>query len=277
MKRNLLNILLSLAFLIGIGLLLYPSVSNFINSKNQTQLIDSYNEIINRMSEDEHKAAIQKANEYNAALAADPNAFYQPDLVQGYTDTLDTTGTGIMGYVTIDKIKVELPIYHGVDDNVLQIGAGHLEGTSLPVGGTSTHAVLSGHRGLPSSKLFTDLDKLEVGDTFYITVLSDVLTYQVDQIRTVYPNEIGDLQITNGKDYCTLFTCTPYGINTHRLLIRGKRIQTPEDRILYVPNEAFSISRVIVMAVFAIPMSLSLLAYLLFSGRRSKKKRNAKK
>ncbi|MCQ2434711.1 MAG: class C sortase [Oscillospiraceae bacterium] len=277
MKRNLLNILLSLAFLIGIGLLLYPSVSNFINSKNQTQLIDSYNEIINSMSEDEHKAAIQKANEYNAALAADPNAFYQPDLVQGYTDTLDTTGTGIMGYVTIDKIKVELPIYHGVDDNVLQIGAGHLEGTSLPVGGTSTHAVLSGHRGLPSSKLFTDLDKLEVGDTFYITVLSDVLTYQVDQIRTVYPNEIGDLQITNGKDYCTLFTCTPYGINTHRLLIRGKRIQTPEDRILYVPNEAFSISRVIVMAVFAIPMSLILLAYLLFSGRRSKKKRNAKK
>lgn len=277
MKRNLVNILLSLAFLIGIGLLLYPSVSNYINEKNQTRLIDSYNQIIDTMSEEEHKAIIAKANEYNQELAANPDAFYLPDLVNGYEDTLDTTGTGIMGYISIDKIKVELPIYHTVDDDILQIGVGHLEGTSLPVGGTGTHAVLSGHRGLPSSKLFTDLDKLEVGDTFYITILSNILTYQVDQIRTVYPNDVSDLQIIDGKDYCTLFTCTPYGINTHRLLIRGKRIKTPEDRVIYVPNEAFSISRVIVMTVFAIPMVVILLIYLFVSSRHSKKKPHTKK
>lgn len=277
MKRNLVNILLSLAFLIGIGLLLYPSVSNYINEKNQTRLIDSYNQIIDTMSEEEHKAIIAKANEYNQELATNPDAFYLPDLVNGYEDTLDTTGTGIMGYISIDKIKVELPIYHTVDDDILQIGVGHLEGTSLPVGGTGTHAVLSGHRGLPSSKLFTDLDKLEVGDTFYITILSNILTYQVDQIRTVYPNDVSDLQIIDGKDYCTLFTCTPYGINTHRLLIRGKRIKTPEDRVIYVPNEAFSISRVIVMTVFAIPMVVILLIYLFVSSRHSKKKPHTKK
>ena len=171
--------------------------------------------------------------------------FYEPSKLAGYEKTLDITGTGIMGYISIPKIKVELPIYHGTEDGVLQIACGHLEGSSLPVGGASTHAVLSAHRGLPSAKLFTNLDKLETEDTFTITILDRVLTYQVDEIAIVLPSETDKLQIEEGKDYCTLMTCTPYGINTHRLLVRGHRVETVKEKNIHVTAEAFQIEPVL--------------------------------
>ena len=184
------------------------------------------------------------------------------------------TGTDIMGYITISEIGVELPIYHGTSDSVLQIAAGHLEGTSLPVGGASTHAVISAHRGLPSAKLFTNLDQLEVGDTFTITVLDRVLTYEVDKISIVLPTETDELKIAEGKDYVTLMTCTPYGINTHRLLVRGRRVETPDQyKHLRVTAEALKIEPIIVAPIMALPMLLILLIGMLLSTRKPKKTR----
>ena len=181
-----------------------------------------------------------------------------------------------MGYLTVEKIKVELPIYHSVDDNVLQVAVEHLPGTSLPIGGAGTHSVMSGHRGLPSARLFIDLDKMELGDIFYITVLSEVFTYQVDQIKTVKPYEINDLKIDQNKDYCTLFTCTPYGINFHRLLIRGERIETKEEYKVYVANDVFIISPFIVVPIIAAPILLVLLILLMVKGGKKQKSSNNK-
>ncbi|MCQ2468599.1 MAG: class C sortase [Ruminococcus sp.] len=272
-KKSAANIILVITLLIGIGLLLYPSISEYINSKNQSKVIESYNDAIENISEEKMKDVIAEAHRYNEKLAATKDAFYKPYLVDGYYSALDVDGTGVMGYVSIDKIKVELPIYHTVDENVLQIAAGHLPGSSLPVGGESTHAVISGHRGLPSAKLFSDLDKLEIGDTFRITVLNEIYTYQVDKITTVRPNEVEELQIKNGKDYCTLFTCTPYGINTHRLLVRGERIANIEEKKVYVANDAFYISPFIVTPIVAAPMLLVLLIVMLVNGANAKKRR----
>ena len=183
-----------------------------------------------------------------------------------------------MGYIDIDRIGVELPIYHTVEEDVLQIGAGHLEGTSLPVGGKSTHCVLSGHRGLPSAKLFTDLDELEIGDEFYITVLNRKLTYRIDQIKTVLPSETDDLQIVSGKDYCTLMTCTPYGINTHRLRLSGVRVNNAEEKPgVFVSNEAFRIDPFIVTPIVAVPMLVIALVFVMIKDRRAKKKRRSAK
>ena len=219
-------------------------------------------------------AAQAAADAFNAQVAANENALYRPDQLTGYNDTLDITGTGIMGYITISKIGVELPIYHGTSDGVLQIAAGHLEGTSLPVGGESTHAVISAHRGLPSAKLFTNLDQLEVGDTFTITVLDRVLTYEVDKISIVLPTETDELKIAEGKDYVTLMTCTPYGINTHRLLVRGRRVETPDQyKHLRVTAEALKIEPIIVAPIMALPMLLILLIGMLISTRKPKKTR----
>ncbi|MBQ2581366.1 MAG: class C sortase, partial [Ruminococcus sp.] len=201
-----------------------------------------------------------------------------PELVKGYDTTLDITGTGIMGYIDIDRIGVELPIYHTVDDSVLSAGAGHLEGTSLPIGGASTHCVLSGHRGLPSAKLFTDLDELEVGDEFTITVLDQKLTYRIDRIKTVKPSETEDLQIESGKDYCTLMTCTPYGINSHRLLLRGVRVETAEEKPgIFVKNEAFRIDPLVVTPIVAVPMLVAALVFVLVRDHISKKKKKLAK
>ena len=195
-------------------------------------------------------------------------------LADQYAGTLDITGTGIMGYITIEKIGVELPIYHGTSDGVLQVAAGHLEGTSLPVGGGSTHAVISAHRGLPSAKLFTNLDQLEVGDTFTITVLDRVLTYEVDNISIVLPTETDNLKVTEGKDYVTLMTCTPYGINSHRLLVRGRRIETPDKlKHIRVTSEATKIEPIITAPIIALPLLLALLIWLLFSTRKRKSSR----
>lgn len=272
MKRIIIRILPFAALFTGIFLLLYPTVSEHINAMHQSKAIQAYNEITESISSEEHDKILEAAREYNQKVASAEEPIIKPESIQGYYSTLDITGTGIMGYLTIEKIKVELPVYHSVDDNVLQIAAGHLPGTSLPVGGSSTHSVMSGHRGLPSAKLFTDLDKLELGDVFYVTVMSDVLTYQVDQIKTVKPYEIDDLKVEPGKDYCTLFTCTPYGINSHRLLVRGRRIETKEEYKVYVANDVFIISPLIVAPIIAAPILFVLLILLMVKGGRKEKK-----
>lgn len=272
MKRFILNSLPFAALFIGLVLLLYPSVSEHINSLHQSRAIRNYNDISENMSEIQREAVFQAAHDYNSRLADTQGALFHPELVEGYDETLDITGTGIMGYIAIDKIKVQLPIYHSVDENVLQIAAGHLPGTSLPVGGVGTHSVLSGHRGLPSARLFTDLDKMELGDVFTVNVLSEVLTYQVDQIKVVKPHEVDDLAIDPTKDYCTLFTCTPYGINSHRLLVRGSRIETPEDMKIFVANEVFIISPFIIAPIFAAPALLILFVVMMIRTSKSRKR-----
>lgn len=262
------------ALLLGLALILYPSISNYINSIHQSKAIQSYNDIASDLNDENRSAIFAAAQNYNKLLADTPDSFFHPEQVPGYFNSLDITGTGIMGYLTINKINVELPIYHSVDENVLQIAVGHLQGSSLPVGGIGSHCVLSGHRGLPSAKLFSDLDKLEPGDTFTITILSDLLTYQVDKISVVLPYEVDDLQIDPDSDLCTLFTCTPYGINTHRLLVRGHRIANDEEApTIYVPNEAFRISPLIVTPVVAAPMLIVLFFAMLISVHNQKKKR----
>ena len=273
MKRVILRSLPFVALLLGSFLLLYPTLSEHINAMHQSRAIQKYNEITASMSGDQYDAVIEAANEYNKKIAETEGVLFKPQLVPGYKETLDITGTGIMGYLNIEKIRVELPIYHTVDDNVLQIAAGHLPGTSLPVGGLGTHAVLSGHRGLPSAKLFTDLDKMEIGDLFYITVLSEVLTYQVDQITVVDPSEVDDLKIDPRRDYCTLFTCTPYGVNSHRLLVRGVRVETKEEMKIYVANDGYIVSPIIVAPILAVPILLVLLAVLMFGGGKKEPRR----
>lgn len=264
MKKNRSNIILILIFLVGLSVMLYPTVSDYINQKNQSRAVASYSEEVENLSDVDYQAYFDAANDYNRRLAETPDAFYRPEEVSGYTDTLDVSGTGIMGYITISKIGVELPVYHGTSDGVLQVAAGHLEGSSLPVGGAGTHAVISAHRGLPSAKLFTNLDELEVGDTFTITVLDRVLTYEVDQISIVLPTETDLLQPVEGKDYVTLMTCTPYGINTHRLLVRGKRIENAENqKHIRVTADALRIEPIIVAPALAVPMLLVMLVVML--------------
>ena len=264
MKKNRSNIILILIFLVGLSVMLYPTVSDYINQKNQSRAVASYSEEVENLSDVDYQAYFDAADDYNRRLAETPDAFYRPEEVSGYTDTLDVSGTGIMGYITIPKIGVELPVYHGTSDGVLQVAAGHLEGSSLPVGGAGTHAVISAHRGLPSAKLFTNLDELEVGDTFTITVLDRVLTYEVDQISIVLPTETDFLQPVEGKDYVTLMTCTPYGINTHRLLVRGKRIENAENqKHIRVTADALRIEPIIVAPALAVPMLLVLLVVML--------------
>ena len=259
MKGRWLSVLIVVLIAAGAALLLYPTVSNYIHSKHSARVITDYNEVYKNTEDERRQEIIRQAEIYNEDLFAAGAPLYEPTQVTGYNDTLDLTGTGIMGYIDIDKIGVEIPIYHGVDEGVLQIGAGHLEGTSLPVGGENTHCVLSGHRGLPSAKLFTDLNELEIGDRFTITVLDRVLTYEVDQIKVVLPDDTSELTIREGKDYCTLVTCTPYGINTHRLLVRGIRVEDNSKRTpgIYVSNEAFRIDKTIVATVIALPMFIA--------------------
>ena len=264
MKKNRSTIILILIFLVGLSVMLYPTVSDYINQKNQSRAVASYSEEVENLSDVDYQAYFDAADDYNRRLAETPDAFYRPEEVSGYTDTLDVSGTGIMGYITISKIGVELPIYHGTSDGVLQVAAGHLEGSSLPVGGAGTHAVISAHRGLPSAKLFTNLDELEAGDTFTITVLDRVLTYEVDQISIVLPTETDLLQPVEGKDHVTLMTCTPYGINTHRLLVRGKRIENAENqKHIRVTADALRIEPIIVAPALAVPMLLVMLVVML--------------
>ena len=274
MKKHFFSIAIFIMFIVGLSVLLYPAISEYINSKHASRAISEYNEKLDSSSADELSDIFTKAENYNKRLHDSPSAFFEPSLIDGYEDTLDITGTGIMGYIDIDKINVELPIYHGIGKEVLQVGVGHLTGTSLPVGGESTHCVLSGHRGLPSARLFTDLDELEVGDTFTITVLDRRFTYEVDQIKIVLPEEFDDLRKIDGKDYCTLLTCTPYGINSHRLLVRGVRIENTEDKVtgVFVKNEAFRIDPLIVAPIAAIPLLIITFSLLFVSDKHRRKK-----
>ena len=278
MRKNLSTIILILIFLVGLSVMLYPSVSDAVNRKHQSRAVASYAEEVEQLSDADYQTYFDAADAYNRQLNTTPNAFYKPDLVSGYAQTLDISGTGIMGYITIPKISVELPIYHGTDEGVLQVAAGHLEGSSLPVGGAGTHAVISAHRGLPSAKLFTNLDELEVGDRFTITVLNRVLTYEVDQISIVLPTEIDQLLPTEGMDYVTLMTCTPYGINTHRLLVRGKRVETTESqKHIRVAADAFRIEPIIVAPILAIPMLLAALVGVLVAPHLRKRSERRRK
>ena len=230
MRKHISTIIAILVFITGLSLLLYPTVSNYWNSLHQSRVVANYSDTMAKLSKQDKQAEIDRAVEYNSRLVSNGGRFNPSDSeLSEYKSLLNADGTGMMGYVTIPKIQVKLAIYHTVDESVLQIGVGHLEGSSLPVGGASTHCVISSHRGLPSAKLFTDLDKLKKGDYFYLHVYDKVLAYQVDNIAIVEPNDYGLLEIEEGKDLCTLFTCTPYGINTHRLLVRGHRVENMMD------------------------------------------------
>ena len=269
MKKNNSTIILILVFFVGLSVMLYPTISDYVNQLHQTRAVANYAADVDKLSDADYTAYFEAADAFNAQIAADPDALYFPDRFPSYESTLDVTGTGIMGYITIEKIGVELPIYHGTSDAVLQVAAGHLEGTSLPVGGASTHAVISAHRGLPSAKLFTNLDQLEVGDTFTITVLDRTLTYEVDNISIVLPTETDSLKVSEGKDYITLMTCTPYGINTHRLLVRGRRITTPDKlKHIRVTSDAIKIEPILTAPIMALPLLLVLLFWLLFAPRK---------
>ena len=225
-KRSLSNILMGIALAVGTMLLVYPKASDYWNSFTQSRSIMGYAEQVAQMSAAEYAKFISEAEEYNAKLAENGNEWH---MTQGqkkvYESRLTFDSTGVMGYIDIPKISTKLPIYHGTSDAVLQTSIGHLAESSLPVGGKGSHCVLSGHRGLPSAKLFSDLDKMVQGDTFTLSVLNETYTYQVDQIRVVEPTDLRELTIRPGMDLCTLVTCTPYGVNSHRLLVRGHRVK----------------------------------------------------
>ena len=272
MRKHKTVIFLTLGFLVGICILLYPAFSDFWNSKTQSRAITDYESVLDNLDGNEYSAIFERAHAYNKALYETNYPLMDYKNVPGYYDTLRITDNDMIGYLKIDRIGVELPIYHGTSDDVLNRGVGHMEGSSLPIGGENTNSIMSAHRGLPSSKLFTDLDRVEKGDTFQIIILDQVLTYQVDYIKVIEPTDVSDLQIIEGGDYCTLFTCTPYGINTHRLLVRGVRIETIEEKpIIYVSNEAFRIEPLLVTPAVAAPMLFVLLIHLLVKYREPPK------
>ena len=231
-RKHISTIFIILIFLVGLGFISYPTVSNLWNQAHQSRAIATYSKQVEKLDDSENKKMLKAARKYNKSLLkkSDHWKLSKKDKKK-YESLLDISGTGIMGYIEVPKIDCSLPIYHGTDEGALQIAIGHLEGSSLPVGGKSTHCVLSGHRGLPSARLFTDLDQMEEGDIFILNILDRKLAYEVDQIRVVLPEEMSDLEIEEGKDLCTLVTCTPYGINTHRLLVRGHRTEYVEKKV----------------------------------------------
>ena len=273
MKKHLSTLLLVAVFLLGVCILIYPTASDYWNSLHQTRAIGAYEDALAGMTRRDYDAAFQQAEDYNRALAAldAPMSEYQSlsDAGMDYEEILNINGVGIMGYIDIDAIGVELPIYHGTSPDVLNVAVGHLEGSSLPIGGEGSHCVLSAHRGLPSARLFTDLDQLQEGDTFTITVLDRLLTYEIDQILIVEPEQVDALAITPGEDYCTLVTCTPYGINTHRLLVRGRRVENAREKAhVYVPADMVQIDPLVVTPAVAAPMLAILLVFLLVRYRK---------
>ena len=277
-KEQKVNIILCLVILIGIGLLSYPTVSDWWNSFHQTRAVASYAAAVSQMKTEDYDRLFAEADDYNRKLAGTGMKWSMTDEeIQEYNSILDISENGIMGYIDIPRIRQTLPIYHGTDDAVLQIAIGHLAGTSLPVGGDSTHCVVSGHRGLPSARLFTDLDRLTVGDIWTMTVLNRTMTYEVDQIRIVEPEDLSELQIVQGSDYCTLLTCTPYGINTHRLLVRGHRIPNL-DGDANVTADAMQVDQTLVAMVVAVIILLILVIILLvvsskwYKDRRDRRK-----
>ena len=256
------TIILTVILLAGVGIFLYPSVSDWWNSMHATRAISGYVTAVEDMSGQEKEDMLQAARIYNDSLSNGVNFTLTEEQLEEYNSLLNIGDTGIMGYVQISAIGVNLPVYHSVDEGVLQIAVGHIPGSSLPVGGERVHSILSGHRGLPSAKLFSDLDQMQEGDVFTVTVLDETITYMVDQIRIVLPAEVSELGITQGKDYCTLVTCTPYGINTHRMLVRGRRIENIEGDVVIVA-EAVRIPNYIVIPAVGIPMLFLVLAAML--------------
>lgn len=278
MKNKLSNIILSLILIAGLSLLLYPTVADYWNSFHQTQAIGSYSDVVANMDEQDCERILSEAQEYNASQAAKGTSFLpleEKELAR-YNSILNVTDSGIMGYIDIPGIRCKLPIYHGTNDDVLAIAIGHIEWSSLPVGGPSTHTVLSGHRGLPSAKLFTNLDKVVVGDVFFLNVLGDTLAYEVDQIHIVLPEEMSMLSIEEGKDLCTLVTCTPYGINSHRLLVRGHRVDYYN--VARVAADAMQIDTAIVaLFIAAVILFVILPIFLVKTRKATQRKRDVLK
>lgn len=266
------TIFFTIVLLVGLSVMLYPIVSNWWNERVQSHAVASYNDAIVQMDEDKTAEILDAAHAYNRKIANLNAPFSDYVKIAGYDEILDVSGTGIMGYITIPAIGVELPIYHGTSEAVLNVAAGHLQGSAIPVGGENTHAVISAHRGLPSAKLFTDLDKMVVGDVFTITILDEVYTYQVEEILIVQPYEMNRLAIIPDRDYVTLMTCTPYGVNTHRLLLRSKRIETIYELDVKVVADALKVDPLYVVPLIAAPLLLALLIFWIFGGKRKKKR-----
>ena len=265
MKSRKATIILLISFFIGLSVLLYPSISSYWNSKTQSEAIVDYEAMLSQYKPEDYTALFDEANSYNEKLRELADPFAEHSQLTDYHNILNISGTGMMGYITIPKIGQELPVFHGTSEGVLSVAVGHFEGSSLPVGGESTHAVVSAHRGLPTAVLFTHLDRMEIGDTFTFTILDRTLTYEVDQIRIVEPNDSSLLEVIEGKDYCTLLTCTPYGINTQRLLVRGHQVDETQTRNIYISNEAYRIEPLIVMPIVALPIICVLLIYVMFA------------
>ena len=265
MKKHWSTILLILIFLIGLSLVLYPTVSNWWNQTRSSKVISDYSELVAELDDDTYQQMWSQAVAYNESRAGLANPYLlTPEQQQTYQQVLNLDGNGVMGYIEIPSLGVSLPVYHTVNEEILQVAVGHLDWSDLPVGGQGTHCVLSGHRGLPSAKLFTDLDDLRVGDTFMLRILDGLLTYEVDKILIVEPHQVDDLRQVPGQDLCTLVTCTPYGINTHRLLVRGHRVEnTPEAEIVRVTANAIPLDPLIVAVIVAIPMMLIAVALLI--------------
>ena len=270
LRKNLVTIILLGMIVVGLGLIAYPSVADWWNSFHQTRAVAAYASVIADMSHEEYDKILNEAAEYNKQIAETGVRWQMSDEeIQEYNSILDITGTGIMAYIDIPKIHVQLPIYHGTDDTILQIAVGHITGSSLPVGGETSHCIVSGHRGLPSAKLFSDLDELVVGDLWTVNVLDQTLTYEVDQIRVVLPTDLNYLEMEDGKDYCTLVTCTPYGVNTHRLLVRGHRVPNVQGNAR-VTADALQIEPAYVAPFIGTPIILILIVMLIIATRKKK-------
>ena len=264
MKKVIFYISIALIFLIGLSVLLYPTVSNYFNSRSQSRVVTQYLSDAVSLDKEDTEALLEAAREYNRSLFGKPNRFLPSEEEMAEYYELLNTGRDVMGVLVIDKLNLRLPIYHGTSEGSLQVGLGHWPGSSLPIGGTGTHSVIAGHRGLPSSTLLTNLDKMAEGDIFELYILSETLTYQVDFIQVVEPDQIQALEIDPEMDYCTLLTCTPYGVNSHRLLVRGRRITGLEStavEIIY--RDARRLNRITEIIIFIIPVFLALAIYVI--------------
>jgi len=278
MKKILVGIVVILLIIIDVSSLLYPTVSNYVNSLSHSRVVAWYTDDLANQKAEHLQALLEAAREYNEALLRKNNRFsFTEDDAMEY-DSLLNTGLGVIGILVIDKINVKLPIYHGVEEKTLQIGLGHLPGTSLPVGGESTHALITGHRGLPSSKLLTDLGQIVKGDRFELHIMGETLTYQAVEIQVVEPNETSSLDIRKGFDYCTLVTCTPYGINSHRLLVHGRRVEnTANPDWEMVRSDAVCLDKALVIFMFLVPLLPLWIIYVMIRCRKIHKGGNVRR
>ena len=274
--KQLPNLIFTVIFVVGLGIFLYPSVSNYINTKNQSRAVSNYEQMMESFTEEDYTNYWNAAYAYNEKLVSKGMNFnLSEEELAEYHSVLDPTGTGVMGHIEIEKLGVDLPVYHDVTESVLQVGIGHIPGSSLPAGVTGSHAILSGHRGLPSAKLFSELDQMIEGDTFLLHIMNQTFAYQVDNIQIVLPEETQSLTIYPDKDYVTLVTCTPYGVNTHRMLVRGRRVDYNEESRLIVPADATKFNTIMVAPFIAGPIILVLFIWFLISTSDHGKKKKA--